>query len=174
MSNGEFTFESVTERFAAATAALDTLHRHMNSLTGAQEHQAAMSDAISDAADELREMVATLASATEAVQTALVDLREALASSAGFLEGSQVQTLRGEVISLQEGIASAQAIASADTEALRTAVTRVGDKLAEELDQIREERDTARVELAAARDRLEQLEAKVAAIPKRTRQKFDL
>ncbi len=103
-----------------------------------------------------------------------MDLREALASSAGFLEGSQVQTLRGEVISLQDGIASAQAIASADTEALRTAVTRVGDKLAEELDQIREERDTARVELAAARDRLEQLEAKVAAIPKRTRQKFDL
>ena len=27
MSNGEFTFESVTERFAEATAALDTLHQ---------------------------------------------------------------------------------------------------------------------------------------------------
>ena len=48
------------------------------------------------------------------------------------------------------------------------------DKLAQELEQVREERNTARVELAATRDRLEQLEAKVAAIPKRTRQKFDL
>lgn len=174
MSNDEFTFESVTERFAAATAALDTLHRHISSLTGAQEHQIAMSDAISDAAKELREMVATLASATEAVQTALVDLRESLASAAGFLEGSQVEALRREVESLRDGIASAQESASADTDSLRAAVMRAGDKLAEELEQIREERDTARVELATARDQLERLEAKVAAIPKRTRQKFGL
>lgn len=174
MSNGEFTFESVTERFAAATAALETLHRHTNSLMEAQEHQAAMSDAISDAAKQMREMVSTLVSTTEAVRGALVDLREALMSAADFLQGSQVEALRREVISLQEGIESARTSAAADTESLRAAVTRVGDKLAEELEQIREERNTAQVELAAAQGQLEKFEAKVAAIPKRTRQKFGL
>ena len=174
MSNGEFTFESVTERFAAATAALDTLHRHLGSLAEAREHQATMSDAISEAAKQLREMVSSLVSTTETVHTSLLDLREAIVSAAEFLQGSQVEALRREVISLQEGIASARTSAAADTDALRSAVNRVGDKLAEELEQIREERNTARVELAAACDRVEQLETKVAAIPKRTRQKFDL
>ena len=174
MSNGEFTFESVAERFSAATAALDTLHRRIGSLAGAQEHQDAMSDAITEASKQLREMVSTLASTTETVLASLVDLRGALESAAEFLGGSQVEVLRREVISLQEGIASARTSAAADTESLRAAVTRVGDRLAEELEQIREERNTARAELASTLDRLERLEAKVAAIPKRTRQKFDL
>ena len=104
----------------------------------------------------------------------MAELQGALAAAAAFLQGSQVEALRQEVISLQEGIASARTSAAADTATLREAVERVGDKLAEELEQVRDERNTARVELAATRDRLEQLEANVAAIPKRTRQKFDL
>ena len=174
MSNGEFTFESVTERFAAATAALDTLHQHLGSLAAAQERQATMSDAIGEAAKQLREMVSTLASTTETAHSSLVDLRKALAGAAEFLQGSQVEALRHEVVSLQEGIASARTSAAADAQSLRAAVERVGDNLAEELERIREERNTARVELAAASDRLERLEAKIEAIPKRTRQKFGL
>ena len=174
MSNGEFTFESVTERFAEATAALDTLHQHLGALAGAQQHQAAMSDAITGAATQVAEMVSTLESTTETANTALTELQGALAAAARFLEGSQVEALRHEVISLQEGIASAQTSTAAEAATLREAVERVGNKLAQELEQVREERNTARVELAATRDRLEQLEAKVAAIPKRTRQKFDL
>ena len=174
MSNGEFTFESVTERFAEATAALDTLHQHLAALAGAQQHQAAMSDAITGAATQLREMVSTLGSTTDAANTALAELQGALAAAAQFLQGSQVEALRQEVISLQEGIASARTNAAADTETLRESVDRVGDKLAQELEQVREERDAARSELEATRDRLTQLEAKAAAIPKRTRQKFDL
>ena len=174
MSNGEFTFESVTERFAEATAALDTLRKHLGALAGAQQHQAAMSDAITEASTQLRQMISTLGSTTETAHTALAELQGALAAAARFLEGSQVEALRHEVISLQEGIASAQTSAAAEAATLREAVERVDDKLAQELEQVREERNTARVELAATRDRLEQLEAKVAAIPKRTRQKFDL
>ena len=174
MSNGEFTFESVTERFAAATAALDMLHQHLGSLTAAQEYQATMSDAIGEAASQLREMVSTLVSTTETVQGSLVDLRKALAGAGEFLQGSQVEALRREVILLQEGIASARTSAAADAQSLRADVERVGDNLAEELEQLREERNTARVELASARDRLKRLEAKIEAIPKRTRQKFDL
>ena len=174
MSNGEFTFESVTERFAEATAALDTLHQHLGALAGAQQHQATMSDAITGAATQLQTMVSTLDSTTETANTALADLQGALAATAQFLQGSQVEALRREVISLQEGIASARTSAAADTATLREAVERIDDKLAQELEQVREERNTARVELAATRDRLEQLENKVAAIPKRTRQKFDL
>ena len=78
------------------------------------------------------------------------------------------------MISLQEGIASARTSAAADTATLREAVERVGDKLAQELEHVREERDAARSELATAQDRLTQLENKVAAIPKRARQKFGL
>ena len=94
MSNGEFTFESVTERFAAATAALDTLHQHLGSLAAAQERQATMSDAIGEAAKQLREMVSTLVSTTETAHSSLVDLRKALTGAAEFLQGSQVEALR--------------------------------------------------------------------------------
>lgn len=174
MSNGEFTFESVTERFEAATAALDTLHQHLGSLAGAQEHQAAMSDAIREAAKQLREMVSTLTSTTGTVRAALVDLGQALTSAAEFLQGSQVEALRRDVISLEEGIATARESSVAYTESLRAAVERVGDTLAGELKQIREERNSTRVELASAEDRLEELEAKITTIPKRTRQKFNL
>jgi chromosome segregation ATPase len=174
MSNDEFTFESVTERFASATAALDTLHQHLAAIAAAQEHQATMSEAIGEAAEQLREMVSTLVSTTGTVQGTLVDLREALAAAAEFLQGSRVEALRHEVMSLQQGVASARASATADAESLRVAVGRVSDNLAEELQQIREERNTARVELANAGDRLERLEAKIEAIPKRARQKFDL
>ena len=95
-------------------------------------------------------------------------------AAAAFLQGPQVEALRQDVISLQEGIAFARTSAAAETATLREAVERVGDKFAQKLEQVREERNTAGVELAATRDRLEQLEAKVAAIPKRARQKFDL
>ena len=174
MSNGEFTFESVTERFAEATAALDTLHKHLGALAGTQQHQAAMSDTITEASTQLRQMISTLQSTTETAHTALAELQGALAAAAQFLQGSQVDALRNEVISLQEGIASAQTSAAADAATLREAVERVDDKLAQELEQVREEREAARSALVTAQDRLAQLEKRVAAIPKRTRQKFDL
>ena len=117
MSNGEFTFESVTERFAEATAALDTLHTSISALS---REPNSIRPRCQTPLPKLR-----LRTATDDLDAGVHDrdgstprwrsCREHWRPPRRFLEGSQVEALRHEVISLQEGIASAQTSAAADS-----------------------------------------------------------
>ena len=192
MAESEFTFESVRQRWEESLTSLTALRERLDALADAEEHQAEMSESISDATAQLLETAAALGAATTTAQAALAEFKSTAGAAAEFLRGDELKAARADVAELREGAESSMSLLRQGNQALqqqmtarmvelksgigslRTDIQGMQHQLASRMTELESERDEARGERNELQHRLDDLEEKIARIPDRQRRKFDL
>lgn len=147
---------SVVQRFNDSGEVLEQLRERLRLLAEADETQSASASSIGEASEELRQFAGELAKETAALASAAAETKAAMETAREFLQGTDLKVIREDVGRLATG-----------QEALQTANTRVVELLEQELIAIR-------TELGEAVQARQQLEAKIAAVPEKTRRKLGL
>ena len=165
MAETEGMFESVRQRFVESVEALALLRERLDSLISAEQHQAEVSQSITEAASQLRQTASALGAATGTAQSAMAELDSTLAAATEFLKGTELSELRASVASLQENVGRGIV-------GLREDTRRIQDQLLNHIQELQQERDNAQSALAASQQRIDELEKHVAAMPDRQRRKY--
>ena len=122
MTESEFTFESVRQRWEESLRSLATLKQRLEALDDAEKHQAQVSESVTGASSRLQEMTAALVSSTKELEAAMADLRSIAGESAAFLEGEELKAARSDVAALRDGVESSLSIVRQGSQALQQQV----------------------------------------------------
>lgn len=151
---------SVVQRFNDSTEVLGQLRERLRSLAEAEDSQAASAESLDDASEHLRSFTTQIEQSTATLQAAVDETRAAMAVAREFLEGTDLKAVRGDLSQLERVVAAGNG-------ALEVSVARIVELLEREVVGAKGEASHA----VLAR---QQLEAKIAAIPEKTRRKFGL
>jgi hypothetical protein len=147
---------SVVQRFSDSSEALEQLRERLRRLAEAEDAQVDAADSINEARDQLRRLTGELENEIAVLSAATAETRSAMAAATEFLQGTDLKLIRDEITRL----GSAQ-------DDLRSSNSQIAELLEHDL-------ASARTEASQAVEARRQLEAKVAALPEKTRRKFGL
>lgn len=172
---------SVVQRFREAGEALETLRARLRALELAEDAQTRSAQSIGTASDVLVSSAHEMSSITETMRAACSLTEQAMESTRRFLEGTDLSGLRTSIDSIENVMAGNQRTTDEQLKAISEAVATDAQTSAEALATItalaaKIENDlvAARSEAARANAAREALEAKIQAIPEKTRRKLGL
>lgn len=151
---------TVVQRFRESTEVLEALRERLRALELAEDVQGRAAEALDTTASSMNRTAAAMGEAASNLSTACQHTEVSMGLARQLLEVSDVASLRHEVAAVLQ----AQNAAASEAATTRELVERI----------LQVDLENAQVDAAAAQSSLRALEAKVAAIPQKYRNKFGL
>lgn len=178
---GGLELRSVVQRFQDSTDALGQLRERLRILAETEDQQTSAAASIQGASDELRGQVTAMHAIVESLISAVNQTKSAMEAAAGLLDGSNIMALRSDVQAVGATTADALRELRRESGVAATELAELKAGQAESLSNLRrvvqlleEDLQRSRSELAACTHAGQQLAAKIASIPEKTRRKLGL
>ncbi len=170
MSESEFTFESVRQRWEESLRLLETLKKSLKSLGDAAKNQSEISESITDASSQLQNMCEALSASTAELETTMSQLRSIAEASGRFLEGEDLKAARSDMATMRAELAAQLEVNSKILETIQSGISVLGmdiesnfAKVQDRLSALEQQNSTrltqTETDLSEARQRVKELEA---------------
>ena len=172
---------SVVKRFNDSGQALEQLREKLRTLADLEAENTSSTASVTAASEALTNHAAQIDLALEGLRSAIGQTEGAMTAARGLLDGSDFASIRTEVAAIgtavgggRDEMRAATGSISEQIRKLQEAHAATGTSVSRVLALLEQELATARVQASAANEARLALEAKVQAIPEKTRRKLGL